>query len=103
MSRLSTFYINVPETFLVSASRANSPDSDNDGTASLSFTHGQLRPMGVPSEEGPAGVAGDPAVVKAGPVQLLLTDLTHDAVLRLRHLAGEEELEIFIFCQFLSL
>ena len=81
-------YPEVPETFLVSASRTLFPDCGCDGTASVSFTHRQLCPLGVPPEEGSAGVAGDPAVVTACLAQPLVADLTDNVILRVRHLSG---------------
>ena len=76
MSAVKTFDIKVPETFLISASCALFPDSGGDGTVSISFTHWQLSSLGVAPEEGPAGVAGDPAVVHPG---LLHGDPAHRA------------------------
>ena len=74
------------------------PDGGCDGTASVSFTYRQLRPLGVPSEEGPAGVAGDPTVVTSGLSQLLVADLTDNLRVRLRHLIGRKDLKMLV-CQ----
>ena len=78
--------VKVPEAFLVSAGRALFSDSGSDGTASISFAQGQLRSLCVPSEEGSAGVAGDPAVVTACFAQPLVTHLADNVVLCVRHL-----------------
>ena len=80
--------VKVPEAFLVSAGRALFSDSGSDGTASISFAQGQLRSLGVPSEEGSAGVARDAAVVATGLAQPLVADLTDNVILHVRHLSG---------------
>ena len=92
---LETFHIKVPETFLVSAGGALFPDCGGDGTASVSFADRQLRPLGIPPEEGPAGVAGDSTVVTAGLSQPLVTHLTQDLCLPVRHFTRPQGLEIF--------
>ena len=75
----------LPETFLVSAGGTLFPDRGCDGTFLVCLAHWQLLPLGVPPEEGPAGVAGDSTVVTAGLAQSLLAHSAGNLTLGVGH------------------
>lgn len=79
------FRSHLPEALLVSAGGALLPAGDGDGAVLLGLADGQLVALGVPPEEGAAGVAGDASVVNTGLAKLLLTDFAGYLSPRVRH------------------
>ena len=84
-------FSNIPETLLVSAGCTLLPARDGYVAAFLRLADGELMPLGVPAEEGSAGVAGDPTIVDPGSAQLLLANFAHYQDLVVNHFFEKDQ------------